>query len=199
MAGIDPLSWLVAPTVLQVLRRALAWAAEQAAEAMAEEGTQAMARQLAARLRGDEAQTQFQVAWEQAVAVLRREERFHEVAALLLQNSSLILEEAAKVAAFGAQPDLDCVPRWSLGLTAEKRELAREALEFLFARLWSRPHLRGTEALQRPGRSGTSPGPGCRGSEKGGGEDKEADGSVNEGDGRRIGNGLTDRGSSSIR
>ncbi len=135
MVGLDPLSWLLAPAILQGLTRALAWMAERAAGALVDEGAKAAARQIVARLRGDEAQAQFQAAWEQAVAALRREERFYEVADPLLQNSSLILEEAAKVAAFGAQPDLDRVLRWSLGLPSEKRDLAREALEFFFDRL----------------------------------------------------------------
>ena len=113
----------------------MAWMAERAAGALVDEGAKATARGIAAKLQGDEAQAQFQAAWVQAVAALRREERFYEVADPLLQNSSLILEEATKVAAFGAQPDLGRVLRWSLGLPEEKRDLAREALEFLFDRL----------------------------------------------------------------
>ena len=113
----------------------MAWMAERAAGALVDEGAKATARRIVARLRGDEAQAQFQAAWRQAVAALRREERFYKVADPLLQNSSLILEEAPKVATFGAEPDLDRVLRWSLGLPSEKRLLAREALEFLFDEL----------------------------------------------------------------
>lgn len=35
--AVDPLSWLLAPAILQGLTRALAWAAEQAAWALVEE------------------------------------------------------------------------------------------------------------------------------------------------------------------
>lgn len=135
MAAPNPLNWLLGPAALQGLRQALAWAAEQAAEALVEEGAKATARRIAARLRGDPAQKQLRTALEEAIAALRRKERFLEVADALDLNGSFILEEAAKVATFGAEPDLDHILRWSLGLPEEKRVLAREALEFLFAQL----------------------------------------------------------------